>query len=87
MPPRGQNAAGLATAHLVIRRSGRLNELEIAKTSGDPALDAAAYAMVRKAQPLPRIPDRIAADRIVLQLSLPFGVAGDFKITVNACGR
>lgn len=88
-PPaaRRPHATGLATARLVIRRSGWLNELEIAGTSGNAALDAAAYTMVRKAQPLPRIPDRIAADRIDLELPIAFGVAGDFKITINNCGR
>ncbi len=83
---RQQQAAGTATAHLVIRRSGWLNELEIATTSGNAALDAAAYAMVRKAQPLPRIPDRIAADRIELALPIAFGAAGNFRITVAGCG-
>ena len=86
MPPRGQNAAGVATAHLVIRRSGWLNELEITKTSGNPAVDAATYAMLRKAQPLPRIPDRIAADRIELQLPIAFGVGTpDLKVTIVDC--
>jgi periplasmic protein TonB len=85
-PARQQQAAGVATAHLVIRRSGWLNELEIARTSGNATLDAAAYALLRKAQPLPRIPGRIAADRIDLQLPVAFGIAGDFKITVTGCG-
>jgi protein TonB len=84
---RQQHATGVATARLVIRRSGWLNELEIAKTSGNMALDAAAYAMLRKIQPLPRIPDRIAADRIDLEVPIAFGVAGDFKITITNCGR
>jgi len=84
--PRGQRPTGVAMAHLVIRRSGWLNELEIARTSGNAALDAAAYVMVRKAQPLPRIPDRIAADRIDLQLPIAFGAGGDSKITMN-CDR
>jgi protein TonB len=84
-PARQSQASGVAMMRLVIRRSGWLNELEIAKTSGNTALDAAAYAMLHKAQPLPRIPDRIAADRIALQLPIAFGVGTDLKITVS-CG-
>jgi protein TonB len=84
-PAHQQHAKGAATAHLVVRRSGWLNELEIARTSGNAALDAATFAMVRKAQPLPRIPDRVPADRIDLTLPIAFGGTGDFKVTVTGC--
>jgi protein TonB len=87
LPARQPRGTGLATVRLVIRRSGWLNELEIARTSGNAALDAAAYTMLRKAQPLPHIPDRVPADRIDLTLPIAFGAAGDFKITITDCGR
>jgi hypothetical protein len=43
--------------------------------------------MLRKAQPLPRIPERVSTDRIDLEVPVAFGTAGDFKITITNCGR
>jgi len=84
---RQRHVTGVAVARLVVRRSGWLNELEITGTSGNAMLDAAAYAILRKAQPLPRIPDRIAPDRIDVQLPIAFGMAGDFKPAIGNCGH
>ena len=83
---RQKHVTGIATARLVVRRSGWLNELEITGTSGNAVLDDAAYVIARKAQPLPRIPDSIASDRIDVQLPVAFGMAGDFKPVIGNCG-
>lgn len=60
--------------HFSVRRDGRVERLEIGKSSGDPALDKAAIDIVRKAQPLPPIPDRMHTDRVEGDLPINFGV-------------
>jgi protein TonB len=73
---RAQHATGVAMVHFIMRRDGRLDTLEIGKSSGDWALDDAAYNMVRKAQPMPAIPDHMHTDRIDLVLPIVFGIPG-----------
>jgi periplasmic protein TonB len=65
---------GLVMLHFVVRRDGRIEKLEIGKSSGDRELDKAAIDIVRKAQPLPPIPDRMHADRVDGELPINFGV-------------
>ena len=65
---------GVVTMHFSVRRDGRMERLEIGKSSGDPALDKAAIDIVRKAQPLPPIPDRMHTDRVEGDLPINFGV-------------
>jgi len=62
-----------------------MSQLEIGKSSGDAALDDAAYDMVKKAQPLPRIPDHMHVDSIEGQLPIAFGITGVFKATTGSC--
>jgi protein TonB len=73
---RAQHATGVTMVHFIVRRDGRLDMLEVGKSSGDWALDDAAYNMVRKAQPLPAIPDRMHTDRIDGVLPIIFGIPG-----------
>ncbi len=81
-----RHMTGVVFVHLVVRRDGRLDFLEIAKSSGHTALDEAAYNAVRDAQPLPRIPQRMHTDRIDAELPVAFGVKGHFKATGGSCG-
>jgi protein TonB len=71
---RVRHTTGVAMVHFIMRRDGRLDMLEIGKSSGDWALDGAAYNMVRKAQPLPAIPDHMYTDRADLILPIIFGI-------------
>jgi|SRR6185312_943047 protein TonB len=65
---------GLVLVHFVVRRNGQLDRLEIGKSSGDAELDKAAIDILRKAQPLPSIPDRMHTDRVDGTLPINFGV-------------
>lgn len=86
-PPRaGRNhVTGVVEVRMLIRRSGWLDREEILKSSGNAELDDAAYQAVRKAQPLPRIPDRMHADKIDAEIPIVFGPSGDFKPTQGSC--
>jgi protein TonB len=77
---------GVVMVHLIVRRDGRLDLLEIGKSSGYDLLDEAATNMVRKAQPLPPIPDRMHADRADGVLPIAFGnVSMNFKASDGTC--
>ena len=65
---------GLVMVHFVVRRNGQVDKLQIGTSSGDEELDKAAIDIVRKAQPLPPIPDRMHADRVDGELPINFGV-------------
>jgi protein TonB len=65
---------GVVTMHFSVRRNGRIDRLQIRKSSGNDALDKAATDIMRKAQPLPPIPDRMHTDRVDGDLPINFGV-------------
>ena len=65
---------GVVMLHFAVRRNGRIDRLEIRKSSGDAGLDKAAIDIMRKAQPLPPIPDRMHVDRVDGELPILFGV-------------
>jgi protein TonB len=71
---RALRARGLVMVHFVVRRDGRLDLVEVGTSSGEWALDAAATDMMRKAQPLPAIPERMHTDRFEGILPIGFGV-------------
>lgn len=81
-----RHVTGVVILHLVIRRSGRLARVEIGKTSGDAALDRAAYEMAQKAERLPRIPDRMHVTQIETALPIEFGVDDPtLKPSIGTC--
>lgn len=55
-----------------MERNGRLVSAEIAKSSGEPAFDEAALAMVRRASPLPPPPPLIADEGLTFTLPVIF---------------
>lgn len=65
---------GVAMVHFTVRRNGQIERLQISKSSGDAGLDKAAIDILKKAQPLPAIPDRMLAARIEGDLPINFGV-------------
>ncbi|MBV9550197.1 MAG: energy transducer TonB [Alphaproteobacteria bacterium] len=67
---------GVVLVHFAVRRDGRLERLEISKSSGDPELDQAAIDILRKAEPLPPIPERMHTERVDGELPVNFGVRG-----------
>jgi protein TonB len=67
---------GVVTLRFAVRRDGQIDRLEIGKSSGDAGLDKAALDIMRKAQPLPPIPERMHAERVEGELPINFGVRG-----------
>ena len=67
------HTTGVVMVHFVVRGNGQLDRLEIDKSSGDAGLDKAAADIVRSAQPLPPIPERMHADRVDAMLPIYFG--------------
>jgi protein TonB len=67
-------ATGVVVMHFAVRRDGQLEKLGVGKSSGNEVLDKAAADIMRKAQPLPPIPDRMHADRVEGDLPINFGV-------------
>jgi len=71
---RASRITGVATVHFGVRRNGQIDRLAISKSSGDEELDKAATDIMRKAQPLPPIPDRMHTDHVDGDLPISFGV-------------
>ena len=65
---------GVALVHFTVRRNGQIDRLQIGKSSGDKELDKAAIDILRKAQPLPPIPDRMHLNQVAGDLPINFGV-------------
>ena len=80
-----RHVTGTVMVHMIVRRNGRLDLVGIFKSSGDHALDDAATDMVKRAQPLPAIPDRMHADRIDAEMPIGFGDTGNFTPTPGNC--
>jgi protein TonB len=73
-PALALRTTGVVTMHFVVRRDGQIEKLEMRRSSGDDGLDKAAMDIMRKAQPLPPIPDRMHTDRVDGDLPINFGV-------------
>ncbi len=67
-------ATGVVMIHFSVRRDGRIDGLRISKSSGNDGFDKAAIDIMRKAQPLPPIPERMHTDRVEGDLPINFGV-------------
>jgi TonB family protein len=65
-PPEAKSARieGVVMLHFIIDRNGRLLSAEIAKSSGRPALDREALALVARAEPLPAMPTAMQGDTL-----------------------
>lgn len=64
--------SGRAVVQFVLTREGRLVSAEIASGSGNPALDRAALAAVRRAGPFPAAPSGLAGDRHAFSVPVSF---------------
>ena len=78
---------GVVHVRMVVRQNGRLDRVEIYQSSGSRVLDTAATDMVRKAQPLPAIPERMHADKIDAEMPIAFGPPAIEHPTADSCGR
>ena len=59
---RKARSRGVATVSFTVDESGRVTSVELAQTSGIGAFDQEVVAMVRRASPFPRPPDRRSRD-------------------------
>jgi len=63
---------GVASVQFTLNREGGVSGVSIAKTSGYPALDAAAQDAVRRAAPFPPLPRELGRDDFALRVSIVF---------------
>jgi protein TonB len=82
---RDQNVTGMVVIRMTVLRNGMLESLDIGKSSGNASLDEAAFNIMKKAQPLPRIPDRMHVDKVSALFPLFFGVADSSTDTAGNC--
>ena len=82
-----EHITGVTYVHLIVRRSGLLDLVEVRRSSGDIPLDNAAYDAVLKAQPLPFIPERMHSSRIDAEIPITFGLGVNFKAAEYRCGQ
>ena len=73
-PPAAQSRRqqGVAQVVFTLDRNGRVLDSRIAKSSGVPALDEEAAAVVRRAQPFPVMPRDLPGESVDLSLPLRF---------------
>lgn len=82
---RDQDISGVVVLRLTVRRNGTLETLAISKSSGNALLDAAAYDAMNRAQPLPRIPDRMHVDKVSALFPMIYGAADSSDATPGDC--
>ena len=63
---------GVAYLYFVIDRTGRVLDYRLRQSSGHGSLDRATVDMIRRADPLPRMPDSIAQARLELVVPIEF---------------
>ena len=63
---------GTVLLYFVMDRSGRVLDWEIRESSGHKLLDEAVRDMIRKANPLPALPDSVSMQRLALTVPIRF---------------
>ena len=71
MPPEARGQTGAATVNFILDRSGKLVSSWRQESTGVPALDAEALAMIDRAQPFPAAPPK-AGDQIKFGIKFVF---------------
>jgi protein TonB len=76
--PKAERNAGVQGRLLVailVGARGELLDVQITRSSGSRALDAAVVDAVRRAAPFPPIPKEVAADRVTIRIPFLFRLA------------
>jgi protein TonB len=82
----GRDLTGIVMVDFTVHRGGWVENVEIGKSSGNDRIDRVASEMVRRASPVPRIPDRMHTDQARVELPMNFGVEGaTFQPSPNTC--
>jgi TonB family protein len=68
----GLNTQGVVVLRLVVARDGRLVSSGVAKSSGNPPMDAAVLETAQKAAPYGPLPPEIAGNSVTFTLSVPY---------------
>lgn len=69
-----EGVTGTAAVRMTITSSGSVQGLRVAKASGHPALDQAAMAAARAAEPLPAFPEGMPQNRITIVIPMNFNI-------------
>ena len=69
---RAMRMEGVAKLYFVIDRKGRVLEWEIRNSSGERMLDEAVEDMIRRADPMPAMPDEMTVERMELLVAIGF---------------
>lgn len=72
---RRAGAHGTVRLYIVIARDGEILNLAIARSSGYPVLDQAAMGMVKRAEPLPAMPDDMLRTRLEIILPVHYALS------------
>jgi protein TonB len=70
--PGGAASTGTASVSFTINRSGAVLSARLVRSSGDPALDAEAVALPRRASPVPAPPSNIGGSTVTLSVPIRF---------------
>jgi len=65
---------GKVMVEFVLARDGRVLSAEVERSSGYPQIDQAALDMLRRASPVPPLPDRYAGERIKIAIPVDFSI-------------
>ncbi len=71
---RSHRAQGVVIVAFRLDRAGQLVDSHVTKSSGSPALDEEAMAVLKRANPLPAPPDQIAGSMLDLVLPIQFRI-------------
>jgi protein TonB len=70
--PEGRNKSATVKVRLVLNRRGNVVSVDVSESSGDPAFDQAAIAMIRRSDPVPQPPTALTEDQFKFTLDVNF---------------
>ncbi len=71
---RAAGEEGAATVSFTIDRAGKVLSVRLVRSSGSPALDQEAVALVHRAEPLPAPPPEMSGQAITLTVPIRFSL-------------